>query len=289
MTDSLAAVATQGVTVPSGSTSDDLPDLIAQITGGGGGVVISDTADEHGGTIRTITATELRTQAKTGIMPSASAQTVLPDSGYNALSSVQINAMPAGSAGTPLAEKGPVSNHSVSVTPSVTNTAGYISGGTKRGTAVTVTASELVSGNRAITENGTGIDVADYATVSVNVSGGSGMNVQSYIGNWNTSQSSYTASTLQLTVAKTGTYRVTWTGFRNTTSGTSGSQLYRTRNGTTTAVGSANTAFSLTNYGQRVELTGQQFQAGDILTVYARARNTSYMMYVANLIIEQTA
>ena len=37
VTDSLTAVANKGVTVPAGSTSDDLPDLISQITGGGGG------------------------------------------------------------------------------------------------------------------------------------------------------------------------------------------------------------------------------------------------------------
>lgn len=40
--DSLDAVAAKGVTVPSGSTSDDLPDLIAQITGGGSGGVYQD-------------------------------------------------------------------------------------------------------------------------------------------------------------------------------------------------------------------------------------------------------
>lgn len=78
----------------------------------------------------------------------------------------------AGTEGTPTATKGTVSNHSISVTPSVTNTAGYISGSTKTGTAVTVSASELVSGNKAITANGTDIDVANYSTVSVNVSGG---------------------------------------------------------------------------------------------------------------------
>lgn len=111
-------------------------------------------------------------QAKTNISPTTSSQTITPDSGYDALSSVQINAMPSGTAGTPTATKGTVSNHSVSVTPSVTNTTGYITGGTKTGTAVTVSASELVSGNKAITDNGTNIDVTNYATVSVNVSGG---------------------------------------------------------------------------------------------------------------------
>lgn len=74
-----------------------------------------------------------------------------------------------GSAGTPTATKGTVSNHAVSVTPSVTNTTGYITGGTKTGTAVTVSASELVSGTKSISENGTGIDVTNFATIDVSV------------------------------------------------------------------------------------------------------------------------
>ena len=113
-------------------------------------------------------------QAKTNISPSTSSQTIQPDSGYYGLSSVQINAMPSGTEGTPTATKGTVSNHSVSVTPSVTNTAGYITGSTKTGTAVTVSASELVSGTKSITANGTAIDVTNYAAVDVAVSGGGG-------------------------------------------------------------------------------------------------------------------
>lgn len=60
ISDSLTAVANKGVTVPSGSTSDDLPGLIAQISGGGTGAVsVVDTLDSHGGTIRTITAVDI--------------------------------------------------------------------------------------------------------------------------------------------------------------------------------------------------------------------------------------
>lgn len=112
-------------------------------------------------------------QAKTNINPTTSSQTITPDTGYDALSSVQINAMPSGTAGTPTATKGTVSNHSVSVTPSVTNTTGYITGSTKAGTAVTVSASELVSGSETKTANGT-YDVTNLAQLIVNVSGGGG-------------------------------------------------------------------------------------------------------------------
>ena len=83
----------------------------------------------------------------------------------------------SGTEGTPSATKGSVSNHSVSVTPSVTNAAGYITGGTKTGTAVTVQASELVSGSQTVTENGT-VDVTNLAEIVVAVEGGgAGMTV----------------------------------------------------------------------------------------------------------------
>ena len=87
----------------------------------------------------------------------------VPSGYYSAQAS---KAVASGTAGTPTATKGTVSNHSVSVTPSVTNTTGYITGGTKSGTAVTVSASELVSGSQTITDNGT-VNVTNLASVTV--------------------------------------------------------------------------------------------------------------------------
>ena len=67
---------------------------------------------------------------------------------------------------------GTVDNNSVSVKPVVLTQAGYITTERKEGASVTISASDLVSGTKSISANGTGIDVANYATVNVNVSGG---------------------------------------------------------------------------------------------------------------------
>ena len=111
---------------------------------------------------------QLTTQAGATIAPSTSQQTAVAAGRYTT-GAVIVDAMPVGTEGTPTASKGAVSNHAVDVTPSVTNSAGYIDGGTHTGTAVTVSASELVSGTKSIAANGTGIDVTDYASVDVAV------------------------------------------------------------------------------------------------------------------------
>lgn len=120
-------------------------------------------------------------------------------------SSAASKSVASGTAGTPTASKGAVSNNSVTVTPSVTNTEGYITGGTKTGTGVTVSASELVSGNKAITPSETaqsGIDVTNFQTASV------GAISSTYVGSGVTRKAASTVapSTSEQTVCASGVY-----------------------------------------------------------------------------------
>lgn len=133
----------------------------------------------------------------------------------------------------------------------------------------------IPSGNINLNSNGVTEDVTNFKTATVDIK-----NVQCYQGYATVTATSYTATAVSLTVAKTGTYKVSWTGWRNTNSGTSGSQLYIDN----TAYGSANTSF-LNTYGHSVTLTNVSLTAGQTITVRARARSTSYVMGVGNLTI----
>lgn len=185
----------------------------------------------------------------------------------------------SGTEGTPTATKGAVLNHAVSVTPSVTNSAGYIGGGTHTGTAVLVTAAELVSGSDTITTNGTH-DVTNLAEVVVNVSGGgSSKNAQTIQSTTRTTSTSYTKLCGDLTVSKTGTYDVYWTSFRSSTSGTWGTQLYIG----STAYGTVQSTFS--NHCQIVHLSNVSLTANQKISVYGRSRGSNYYAYVGQLSI----
>lgn len=202
--------------------------------------------------------------------------------GYNATAQYYtISAVADGTAGTPTATKGTVSNHSVSITPSVTNTTGYITGSTKTGTAVSVSASELVSGSETKTSNGT-YDVTNLAELVVNVSGGSSKNVQVAQSTTRIASTTY-SKTASLTCSVSGTYDVYWDCFRSSTSGTNGSQLYIGGS----AYGTANTTFS--NHAQNNHLTGVTINTNQEVSVYVRSRATNYYAYCGQLTIVQTA
>lgn len=209
------AIRVKGGTVSLLEFPDEFVSAIGDISGGGD-IVITDTTDVSGGTIRAITTGEVvYPQANKNATPTTSQQIVTPDTGYTHLQQVTVGAIPsqyiiptgtysvtssgtkdvaayasasvpAGTEGTPTATKGTVSNHAVSVTPSVTNSTGFIAGGTKTGTAVSVSASELVSGSQTITQNGT-VDVSTLAQVIVNVAGGGGTGLEYETGTYTTS------------------------------------------------------------------------------------------------------
>ena len=215
----------------------------------------------------------------TTITPSTSSQTI-GGANYMMEGAVTVSAMPSGSAGTPTATKGAVNNHAISVTPSVTNTTGYITGGTKTGTAVSVSASDVCSGSETKTANGT-YDVTNLAQLVVNVSGGTSKNVQVLQSTSRTNSSSLTKVLGDLTVSKTGTYDIYWSGGRTNTSTsyTWGTRLYVDGSG----YGTENTSW--TNNCQSNHLSNVSLTANQKLSVYARGRTGSYYTFAPMLVI----
>lgn len=140
----------------------------------------------------------------------------------------------------------------------------------------TADASDVASGKYFYTSAG--------VRTSGTASGGSAKNVQISQTPGRVASTTYTATGPSLTVAKTGTYSVYWVGYRSSTSGTNGSQLYI--NGS--AYGSAQTSFDtgsgLTSL-QHIHLSGVSLTQGQTLTIRARSRSTSYYMYIQELVI----
>ena len=123
---------------------------------------------------------------------------------------------------------------------------------------------------------------ADGEPITGTASGGVSKNVQVVQGTTRTSSSTMTAIGAEMTVSKTGTYDVYWTGVRTNTSGsyTFATQLYIDG----TAYGSENATWS--NHIQNVHLSNVSLTTGQKLRVYGReSRNSSYYMYAGTLII----
>ena len=205
------------------------------------------TSDSATGTAVTVSASEL-----------VSGTYTVDSSGTKDVTNYASASVAAGSA-TASATKGTVSNHSVSVTPSVTRTAGWVTAGSANGTAVSVSASELVSGTKSITENGTSIDVTNYASVNVAVPEGathtgtitgSGSSAGSYV-QVNGTGTQYSANGATFSY-KDGDYLKAYAGYGTVNGG------YVVVDGTTVADGGANPVtynYTLPPYDIGVEFT----------------------------------
>ncbi len=137
-------------------------------------------------------------------------------------------------------------------------------------------------GNLPITSNGNNIDCSTYATVSVNVSSGTSKNVQVLQRSTSRTNSSLLTKVLgDLTVSKTGTYDVYWSGGRsNTSTGyTWGTRLYVDGTG----YGTENTSW--TNNCQSNHLSNVSLTVNQKLSVYARGRGGNYYAFVPMLVI----
>ena len=246
-----AAIQAKGVTVPSSAKLDTYDTYVAQIP----------------------TGSAPRLQSKTAT-PSTSQQVIQPDNGYDGLEKVTVSA---------------IQTQTKSATPSgsaqqVTPDAG------KFLTEVDIAAAPLQA--KTATQNGDVTPDNGYyglSKVTVQVSGG-GSTLNPTAGDYpvvenanvaRIASTSLTTTGISITIPVTGTYRLKWTAFRSSTSGTNSSQLYRKRNGSTSAIGSAVTSWTSSYYQNNT--LDIACNAGDEIIVYARSRGTSYYVVAGNL------
>lgn len=226
------------------------------------------------GTAATVTTgTNTLTLSKTvSVTPSVSAGYVSSGTAGNASVSLQASVTTKGAA-----------TYNTSASDQTISANQYLTGAqTIRGVAVS---SNLTAEN---VKNGVTITVGDSANASriksvtgTYTGGGSSKNVQVYWGSASRTANSYGATSVTLTVAKTGTYKVSWTAWRGSSSSTMGTNLYK--NGT---AGTNQQTWTGT-YGQVITLNNQSYNKDDVLTLYATSGSNSRTVYVANLIIEE--
>ncbi|MBO4924822.1 MAG: hypothetical protein J5382_11980 [Bacteroidales bacterium] len=148
----------------------------------------------------------------------------------------------------------PLQNKSVTANGTVSADSGYYGLGT-----VTVNVPEGVSlvptaGDRPVFENAAIGRIASTSLVSTGVS---------------------------ITIPISGTYRLKWCAFRSSTSGSNSTRLYRTRNNQTSAIGTEVTTWTDSYY--QTNYLDIECDAGDVITIYAKSRGTSYYVCAGKL------
>lgn len=233
------AIEAKGVTVPSSALIDDYPDYVDAI--------------QQGSTPSL--------QNKT-VSPTTSQQSVTADSGYDGLGTVTVNA---------------IKTETKTATPSTSQQTINATSG-KYMTQVTVSAvTSSIDAN--ITAGNIKKDVSILGVAGTYEGSGGGSTLVPTAGDYPVVQdasmkriasTSYVRTDVSITIPISGTYRLKWCAFRNTTSGTSGTRCYR--NGS--AIGTAQTTFQ-ESYWQVCTLD-IKLNAGDVIELYARSRATNY-------------
>lgn len=276
---------TKSITISaSGTTTEDVTNYASAAITVGAGTEGTPTATKGTVSSHAISVTPSVTNGagyisggtKTGTAVSVSASELVSgtysvtSSGTKDVTNYASASVPAGTEGTPSATKGTVNNHSVSVTPSVTNTTGFITGSTKTGTAVTVSASELVSGSETKTANGT-YDVTNLAELIVNVSGGGGGGAYAQFGPGTEYVGREFTKTINL---KNDTSYDSWTA--STTAGTIRAASSTTDKTFTFDATTGSMTFVVCSYCQIAYLPGATLQR----TVYRWSGYTIYKLYL---------
>lgn len=141
-------------------------------------------------------------------------------------------------------------------------------------TPTTAVAADVASGKIFFLANG--------SQATGTASGGTAKNVQVVQGTTRTTSSTLTAIGAEMTVSKTGTYDIYWSGFRSSTSSsyTYATQLFINN----TAYGSEKATWS--NHVQNNHLTNVSLTQGQTIRVRGRnSRGSSYYIYAPTLVI----
>ena len=154
----------------------------------------------------------------------------------------------------------------------------------------------IPTGTIPITQNGT-VDVTNYASAEVSVSGGGGKNVQYNIGDFWVANATISSTHLKLTVAKTGSYKIKWLARKEDGSSASGTFLTCIYIDGTRYQPSVNSTWGISGYRndsvytspntQLNELTGISLTANQEIEVWVQTKGNGYWIHCHALIIEE--